>query len=147
MWGMSMTLAVAAGIIAAKALERATENSIDAASDAAGQASRSVLEWIRRRPDTSRELARLEKTPTDQTRIDDLTEVIDAVIVNDPTAAEELQQLVDQAHNAGVIITTNTHTGDNQVGDVTAKGDGAQAIGTVEGNIENTYTFGDHRPR
>lgn len=143
MWGMSMTLAVAAGIIAAKALERVTENSVDAA----GEASRGVLDWVRRRLGTSPQLKQLEQAPTDQTRINDLTEVIDAVIVEDPAAAKELQQLVDQAHNAGVIITTNTHTGDNQVGGITAEGDGAQAIGTVEGNVQNTYTFGDQRPR
>lgn len=147
MWGMSMTLAVAAGIIAAKALERVTENSVDAASDAAGEASRGVLDWVRRRLGTSPQLKQLEQAPTDQTRIDALTEVIDAVIVEDPAAAEELQQLVVQARSAGVIITTNTHTGDNQVGGVTAEGDGAQAIGTVEGNVQNTYTFGDQRPR
>lgn len=123
-----IALGTLASQVVAKLGEKALEKSTDAAVDAAPGAVRRVVEWVRSRFGDTPEFQALEEAPDSARREKALGEIIDAELIDDKSAREELAELLRQADRAD---TTNIYIG----GNVSATDRGVTVIGSHTGTI------------
>jgi hypothetical protein len=120
----------AAGLLAKKALEAAGGKAGEGAWAALGR----IADAVRRRfggdPEVTESLDRLEAKPTSEARTAEVAEVLGDRLQTDPTFADELAQLIDQAKatspQAASFVTTVQ--GNARVGKLTN-------IGQVSGDV------------
>lgn len=127
---VSLTLGAIAASLVAKAVERAVDKAADETVDGGVGAVVRVVAWVRARFGHRTELAALENVPDSARLQTQLADVIDAELVDDPSALQELQTLIDASQTANP-------SGAFHIGTITATYGGVAAAQIV-GNVSTT---------
>ena len=105
-----IALGTLASQVVAKLAEKALDKTTDAAVEAAPGAIARVVEWVQSRFGDTPQIQALEEAPDSARREKALAEIIDAELMADVPARDELARLLREAERAD---TTNIYIGGN----------------------------------
>ena len=123
-----IALGTLASQVVAKLAEKALDKTTDAAVEAAPGAIARVVEWVQSRFGDTPQFQALKEAPDSARREKALAEIIDAELMADVPARDELARLLREAERAD---TTNIYIG----GNVSASRGGVTVVGSQTGTI------------
>lgn len=110
-----LTLGAIAAFLAAKAMERAGDEVVDAGAKAMHRVLKSLRRYFQSEdPEGAKSLERLSEAPDSPSRIGELAKAIDAAADRSPELRGELETLIRETQQAGIAIDSINQSAEGQ---------------------------------